>query len=229
MAELEGLGPAQRELWDESRIMAQTMGLPIRSAYLFLGAQPRYYARMSPLPAWFWFWPRRRAEIVRLRQLLDQGCVARVTDHTPFVQIIEAQLARMEFAGKPLSVRTRTLIRRGAIARGVSQWRIRSAMLSMAVATTGRALVRRSQPKGIYWAFRIGHDLAMGSLLSIVFVVGQSLATAGCLTCGEVGLALLANILVVPSLLFYALGPEWAASDRLLSAVGFGTSVSQGS
>lgn len=179
-----------RALFDDAAQQARLTGRPFRDALIQVAAEPKHYIRHAPIPWLSHLTPLRRARFLKLRHQLLADASMPPAQADAVVAEAEWIMAVWEYGDEPPTLMTRCALRRD---------RLRKQWLAHPDATTIR---RRSFGPGM--ARKVMHT-ATGLMVASYAWAGASAANSGCLSCNDMLLIFVANLLVPVALLSFFL------------------------
>jgi len=188
-------------------------------AILFQSAQPSHYIRHYKFKAWQRLvYPFHRASFSRRVRLLATmpGGTKSAND---LIQLIDEDLAYIEFSGKPLSPQLRLRARKEMLRKRMSPWKVRTAFISTSIQCRGNQITARRVSGIVYWPFRICREAFLAfAAWSIAFAMWET-ARQGCLTCNSHGLMYLSVFLALFGYLAHIGGPERRQAEHFLASM----------
>lgn len=185
-----------RAIFDDAAQHAQLTGSPFRDAVIHVAAEPKHYIRHAPIPWVSHLTPLRRARFLTLRQQLRSEAWMPPAQADALIVEAEWIMAVWEFGDRPPALMIRSALRRD---------RLHKLWLAHPDATTPRT---RHAGSGV--ARKVMHT-ATGMMVTSYAWAGASAANNGCLTCNDMLLIFVANLLVPVALLsFFLQAPKKA-------------------
>lgn len=185
-----------KALFDDAVQQAQLTGSSFQDALLHVAAQPKHFVRYGPIPWISHLTPLRRTRFLKLRHQLGADALMPSAQRDAMVAEAEWIMAVWEFGDRPPALTTRCVLRRD---------RLRKQWLAHPDATKLRT---RRSGSGI--AGKVMHT-ATGVMVASYAWAGASAANSGCLTCNDMLLIFVANLLVPVALLsFFLQAPKKA-------------------
>lgn len=185
-----------RALFDDAAQQARLTGRPFRDALIQVAAEPKHYIRRAPIPWLSHLTPLRRARFLKLRHLLRADASMPPAQTDAVVTEAEWIMASWEFGDRPPALMTRCALRRDRLRK---QWLAHPDATALRTRHAGSGIARRVM------------QTAMGLMVASYAWAGASAANSGCLSCNDMLLIFVANLLVPVALFsFFLQAPKKA-------------------
>mgnify|MGYP001189106724 CR=1 FL=1 len=183
-----------KEFFDDAVEHARLTGCSFQEALLHVAAEPKHFVRHGPIPWVSHLSPLRRARFLKLRHQLGAEALLPSAQRLAMVSEAEWIMTNWEFGKRPPSLMVRCAARRDRLRK---QW-----------LTDSGTETRRKRPDGRSLASRVMHT-AMGLMVASYTWAGASAVNGGCLSCNDMLLIFVANLLAPVALFsFFLQAPQ---------------------